>query len=110
MLQVKTPTGIESMKRIMARDWVDAVVLGPYDLSLNLGHCGEMDHPVVVDAITRVIEQADQIGKPCGMPVGSPKDDRFWEERGCALFLYSEATSMVRERVGQFIEDMQSPQ
>ena len=106
LLQVETPAGIDSMKAIMARDWVDAVVLGPYDLSLNLGHCGEMSHPVVVDAITRVVEQAHEIGKPCGMPVGSLEDARFWRERGCTLFLYSEATAMVTQSIERFIKDM----
>ena len=103
MLQVETPSGIDAINTIMAHEWVDAVVLGPYDLSLNLGYCGEMDHPVVVDAIDRVFARAAEIGKPCGMPVGSLKDARFWRERGCTLFLYSEATIMVRESVEQFI-------
>ena len=49
--QVETPRGIEALPGLADRDWIDAVMLGPYDLSLNLGHCGEWDHPVVVDAI-----------------------------------------------------------
>jgi len=108
LLQVETPAGMDAMKTIMTREWVDGVVLGPYDLSLNLGHCGEMDHPAVVAAITRVIEQAHQIGKPCGMPVGSLEDARFWREHGCTLFLYSEATIMAGECVGRFVKDMLS--
>jgi len=108
MLQVETPAGIEAMKTVMAHDWIDAVVLGPYDLSLNLGHCGEMDHPVVVQAIMRVVEQAKEIGKPCGMPVGTLEGARFWRERGCTLFLYSEATGMVRAQVEQFLQAMRT--
>ena len=108
MLQVETPAGLERRKRIMAHDWVDAVVLGPYDLSLNLGHCGEMDHPVVVEAITRVVNQAREIGKPCGMPVGSLEATRFWQERGCTLILYSEATAMVQQHVEQFIQTVRA--
>jgi 2-keto-3-deoxy-L-rhamnonate aldolase RhmA len=106
MLQVETPDGIEQIETIMAHEWVDAIVLGPYDLSLNLGYCGEMDHPVVVDAIQRVVDNAAAIGKPCGMPVGSLQEAQFWRERGCTLFLYSEATIMVRECVEQFISSM----
>jgi 2-keto-3-deoxy-L-rhamnonate aldolase RhmA len=64
-----------------------------------------MDHPVVIAAIERVIENAGQIGKPCGMPVGSLKDAQFWQERGCSVFLYSEATIMVRECVQRFIRE-----
>jgi len=96
MLQVETPAGVAAMSEIMAQPWVDCVCLGPYDLSLNLGHCGDMRHPAVVEAITRVIEQARALGKPVGMPVGDMQETRFWLERGCTFFPYGDATGMVR--------------
>jgi 4-hydroxy-2-oxoheptanedioate aldolase len=106
MLQVETPEGVERMGALMKEDWVDVVMLGPYDLSLNLGHCGEMQHPVVVEAIDRVIAQARALGKPVGMPVGSLEEVLFWKARGCTVFPYSEATAMVRAGVEQFVRAM----
>lgn len=106
MLQVETPAGVERMKTIMGHDWIDAVMLGPYDLSLNLGQCGEMRHPEVVNAIDRVIQSAHEIGRPCGMPVGSIEDAQFWREHGCELFIYGEATSAARSMATQFLEAM----
>jgi len=96
MLQVETPAGVEAMDKIMAQDWIDLVCLGPYDLSLNLGHCGEMEHPVVVEAITKVIQKARAMGKPAGMPVGTVEETRFWRERGCTFFPYGDITGLVR--------------
>jgi 4-hydroxy-2-oxoheptanedioate aldolase len=106
MLQVETPAGIDAMTTIMDHDWVDAVMLGPYDLSLNLGHCGEMRHPVVVEAIDRVIANAHALGKPCGMPVGSIEDAQFWRSRGCELFVFGEATASARKVATQFLDAM----
>ena len=106
MLQVETPAGIDAMSTIMDHDWIDAVMLGPYDLSLNLGHCGEMRHPVVVEAIDRVIANAHALDKPCGMPVGSIEDAQFWRARGCELFVYGEATSFARKGASAFLEAM----
>ena len=101
--QVETPRGIEALPGLAARDWIDAVMLGPYDLSLNLGHCGEWDHPVVVDAILRVLEGARAAGKPCGMVVGSLEQGRFWIERGFHFLSFGEATGMVRAQASAFL-------
>ncbi|HLY59620.1 MAG TPA: aldolase/citrate lyase family protein [Terriglobia bacterium] len=106
MLQIETPKGIESMKSLASHDWVDALMIGPYDLSLHLGHCGELDHPEVVEAITRILDQANQTGKSCGMPVGSVEMARFWRKRGCHFFLYSETVFMVRIMAERFVREM----
>jgi 2-keto-3-deoxy-L-rhamnonate aldolase RhmA len=96
MLQVETPAGVEAMSTIMAQDWVDCICLGPYDLSLNLNHCFEMQHPVVVEAITKVVQQGRAMGKAVGMPVGDMEATRFWLERGCTFFPYGDMLSMTR--------------
>ena len=59
------------MEDFADKDWIDAILLGPWDMALNLGHCNQLDHPEVVSAISRVIYQVAEIGKPCGMPVAS---------------------------------------
>jgi len=98
---------IDSMRRIIAHDWIDAVLLGPYDLALNLDHCFEMDHPAVVEAITQVIEGARYLDKPCGMPVGSLEDARKWRERGCDMFIYGEPMSFASEMSRRFVQGLQ---
>jgi len=45
---------------------VDAVLLGPYDLSASLGQTGKLDHPAVVAAIDRVTT----VCKAAKMPLG----------------------------------------
>lgn len=105
-MQVETPRGIEVMGEMAALDWIDAIMLGPYDLSLNIGHCGEWDHPVVVEAIMKVLDQSQQLGKPCGMPVGSVEQTRFWMERGFRFFLYSEPTIMARLQAEAYLREI----
>lgn len=101
--QVETPKGIEALPRLANRDWIDAVLLGPYDLSLNLGHCGEWDHPVVVEAILKVLEGARVADKPCGMVVGSIEEGQFWIDKGFRFLFFGEATGMVRSQASTFL-------
>lgn len=106
VLMVETRQGIEAIQSLVALDWVDAVLIGPYDLAMNLGHLGQMAHPDVVAAIERVFAQVKAVGKRVGMPVGSIEQARFWQERGCRFFLFSEATSMVRTQAEQFLQEI----
>ncbi len=109
IFQIESPAGIEAMETLAAPNWVDAVMLGPYDLSLNLDHCGQMDHPEVVAAIGEVFQKAQRLGKPCGLPTGDMEMARFWKQRGCHFFVCSEATVMVRMRAGEMVREIRSP-
>jgi 2-dehydro-3-deoxyglucarate aldolase len=55
---------IEAIVRVAG---VDAVLVGPYDLSASLGRMGEVDHPDVVAAIDRVTAVCRQAGMPLGI-------------------------------------------
>lgn len=54
VLQAETRGAINNIDDIIALEHVDAILIGPYDLSANLGHTGELEHPEVVDAISKV--------------------------------------------------------
>ncbi len=54
VIQAETQGAIEQIEDIIAINYVDAILIGPYDLSANLGYAGEIDHPEVVAAITKV--------------------------------------------------------
>jgi len=68
--------------------WIDATLLGPYDLSLNLNLCFQPDHPDMVTALQKVHTESAIAGKPAGRVVGSREHAKFWMERGIHLCLY----------------------
>lgn len=106
MTQYESPTGIRNLATLSSRDWIDATMLGPYDLSLNLGRCGQMDHPEVVAAIDRVRDESQKIGKPCGMVINSPEQAQFWIDRGFRFFICSEVSVMVRAQLQHLAGNM----
>jgi 2-keto-3-deoxy-L-rhamnonate aldolase RhmA len=98
MTQIETPAGIANLASLVSLDWIDATMLGPYDLSLNLGRWAQMDHPDVVNAIQETRSRSLQVGKPCGMSVSSLEEAKFWIDRGFNFFICSEVTYMVRQQ------------
>ncbi len=54
VIQAETEEAIDNIDAITTVDGVDAVLIGPYDLSANLGYTGQIEHPEVKDAIKKV--------------------------------------------------------
>lgn len=65
IIQLETPRAIETLEQIAAVPGVDALFLGPGDLSANMGHIGNLMHPEVQAQIASVAERCRQIGIPC---------------------------------------------
>ena len=108
ILQIESPAGMEAMPTLASPRWVDAFMFGPYDLSLNLDRCGQMEDPKVVAAMDQILRKAQELGKPCGLPTGDMELARFWKQRGCHFFVCSEATVMVRLRAQEMLEEIRS--
>jgi 2-dehydro-3-deoxyglucarate aldolase len=66
IVQAEHARAVENIEAIVRTPGVDAVLLGPYDLSASLGRMGEIEHPDVVKAIGRVTEVCNAAGMPLG--------------------------------------------
>jgi 2-keto-3-deoxy-L-rhamnonate aldolase RhmA len=66
VVQAEHARAVENIEAIAAVEGLDAVFLGPYDLSASLGHPGEIEHPVVVEAIEHVTNVCQAAGMPLG--------------------------------------------
>ncbi|HVY64839.1 MAG TPA: aldolase/citrate lyase family protein [Gammaproteobacteria bacterium] len=66
IVQAEHAQAVENIEAIARVPGVDAVLLGPYDLSASLGRMGQVDDPVVVGAIRRVTDACRAAGMPLG--------------------------------------------
>ena len=55
-LIAESSEAVENIDKIVTVKGVDAILVGPYDLSASLGKAGEIDHPIVQSAINRIID------------------------------------------------------
>jgi uncharacterized oxidoreductase len=69
-VQIETPEALEAIDEIVAVPGLDAVVIGPADLSMGLGHPCETEHPEVIDAVKTIITKARQAGLSVGAGMG----------------------------------------
>jgi 2-keto-3-deoxy-L-rhamnonate aldolase RhmA len=72
IVQIETPQAVEEIDAITAVDGVDAVFIGPADLSAALGHIGELTHPAVLGLMSRAVQRCKARGTPVGTLGASP--------------------------------------
>jgi 2-keto-3-deoxy-L-rhamnonate aldolase RhmA len=66
IVQLETPEACANLDAIAAVDGVDAIFVGPADLSGAMGHVGQIMHPAVMDLMGKAAERCKALGKPIG--------------------------------------------
>lgn len=66
IIQIETQAGLDNLEAIAAVDGIDAIFIGPADLSASLGYPGQMTSEPVKAAIKDAIERITAAGKPAG--------------------------------------------
>jgi 2-dehydro-3-deoxyglucarate aldolase len=74
VLQLESPQALARLEEIAAVPGVDALFVGPADLSASMGHPGDLMHADVMTAMTDAAERAQAAGKPIGTIGGTPED------------------------------------
>lgn len=67
VVQIETLAGLENISEIVAVEGVDAVFIGPSDLSAAMGHVGNPGHPDVVAAVENAFQVILEGGKEAGV-------------------------------------------
>ena len=73
VVQLETPQSIARLEEIAAVPGVDALFVGPGDLSGSMGHAGNLTHPDVMTLMTDAARRARAVGKPIGTVGGTPE-------------------------------------
>lgn len=97
IVQVESRAGVENITQIAAVDGVDAVFIGPADLSIGLGHAGNPSHPEVQQAIRHTVDATLAAGKACGILAPAEEDARRYQAWGCQFIAVAIDISLMRQ-------------
>jgi 2-dehydro-3-deoxyglucarate aldolase len=73
IVQIETPHALEQLEAIAAVEGVDAIFIGPADLSAAMGHMGQQTHPEVMDLMAKAVQRCKAVGTPVGTVGGTPE-------------------------------------
>lgn len=98
-VQIEHIDAVECIDDILEVEGIDAVFVGPYDLSASMGLTARFDHPDYIAARTRVLDACKSRGIAPGIHVVPPDPDLFIEQNreGYQLMAYSLDITMLLE-------------
>ena len=108
VIQAEHVQAVERMEEIVRVEGVDAVFVGPYDLSASLGRPGEVDHPEVTAAIERITTVCRAAGMPLGVFGTDARAVRPYVARGYTLVVAGVDTMLLGEAARRLLETLRS--
>ena len=78
--QIETKLAIQNIDEIAAVEGIDAMLIGPNDLSLSLGIPGDLLNPIELEAIAKVAAACKKHGKAFGLHAAPALLEKFREE------------------------------
>ena len=96
ILQIESKKAIDNIEKIAKVKGVDALLIGPLDLSVSFGVPGEVSHPDVVKSIARVAEVCKKNNVVFGFP-GSVENAAMWAKDGARLICIGSDTTFIAD-------------
>jgi len=106
IVQLETPEAVSRLKDIAAVPGVDAVFVGPGDLSASMGHIGDIGHDEVQAALANAAEAAREIGTPIGIVGPNPAMVRKFLDYGYSFSAMASDIAMMTGRARDWLGEL----
>ena len=108
IIQIENGEALADVTAIAAVDGVDALFVGPNDLTHSLGIAGRFDEPVYREALAEVSRAAAAAGKACGVLLRSPDELEPHRALGYSVFLLLSDSSLLAQSAHSALSSMRS--
>lgn len=85
MPQIESPKGIEMLPKMLEEygEYISAVMIGPYDLSIMVGTPKDIKSPEMMQAIQKIFDISNSYGKSCGIFCDNEVLAQKYRDMGC---------------------------
>ena len=108
IVQCEHIDAVNNIEAIVRVPGVDAVLIGPYDLSASMGRLGQVTHPEVVAAIDRVTAACRTVNVPLGIFGLSAQAVQPYIERGYTLIVAGVDTVLLGQAAAQLLAQLKA--
>lgn len=108
VVQAEHALAVENIEEIVQVEGVDAVLLGPYDLSASLGKMGAVTDPIVTQAIDKITAACQAVSMPLGYFGVNADAIRPYAEQGYTLLVAGTDTLLLSGAAGRLLKGMRS--
>jgi 4-hydroxy-2-oxoheptanedioate aldolase len=105
IVQIEDKKAVQHAAAIAATEYVDAVWLGPGDLSMSFGHPGDLTHPDVAAAIDSIVDDVTRTENTALCVVVDSEDDiPYWRHRGASILVFV-ASNILMARFRELLKN-----
>lgn len=97
---IENLTAVENLDSLLAVPGVDAVMIGPGDLSSAMGRPGEWSSPPVRTLLEDLVSRVLKHDLAVGMHVKEPDDAASWHQKGVRFFTYGMDAQVILKHLG----------
>lgn len=109
IVNIESRPALNALDEILAEDGLDAILVGPHDLSCSLGIPEQYHHPIFIEAIESIIHKAraQQVGVGIHVwdQVGFDQEIR-WASMGANLIMHSNDLSLLSSLLRDHISEI----
>lgn len=106
---IETAAAVENLDAILDVPELGFVFIGPFDLSVSLGHPGEIDHPEVQEAVETVRSTAIEAGVPVGGLAFGTDDATEKAADGYQILNLGSTAGALQKTVAGWLEAYEDP-
>jgi len=95
VVMIETRNAIDNLPEILKVEGIDAIMVGPDDLSQDLGIPGDLQNPKMFEAYEEIFAICREAGVPYGLSAQSPEMAKRWLDMGAQWIPYQNDAAMV---------------
>jgi 2-dehydro-3-deoxyglucarate aldolase/4-hydroxy-2-oxoheptanedioate aldolase len=108
VVQFETVTAIERADELLAVPGVDAIMVGPADLSVSLGVPGQFEHPKLISAVEGLVAKCKARGIAAGIHPRDAMLARRWVEMGMRFVTCSNEHGILLEGARSMVAQLRA--
>src|SRR5258706_545602 len=103
VLQIETRTALDRIDDLLSVPNIDAVMIGPADLSISLGVAGQFEHPSLIAAIEKIRDACNRHGIAPGLHMRSLKLVQYWRDHGLRFLSCNSEIGFMLEKATETV-------
>lgn len=97
IVQIENEEGVNNLEQILSAKGIDAIMIGPADMTDDMGIPGQIHHPRVEAAFREIIHQCNKYGVAPGVHLNDIDDVKKWVAEGMRFVTYSYDTKFFKD-------------
>lgn len=100
IVNIESVSAMERLEDLLSVPGLDAVFIGPHDLSVSMGLPEQYDHPVFIPTVKEIVKKSRQLGLGVGIHFSEAIERQiFWVKEGVNMVIHSSDYALFTQRL-----------